>query len=157
MHKTTVSIFTAATGLLLVYLDTDSKFAAVITSPGLHSAHNADLGVGCHPYARATTWQPVSLLPTLVPAIIAEADEPIVADWCEWADDVFALYAEDQGKSLAECAQSTGNITDARFADEVNVALAREDLDIAVTTLDLDGIRAVTRFASAQSSVAALV
>jgi hypothetical protein len=152
---TDTTLFVTASGLL-VHIDTDAGFAACIGLAGLHLAHNADIAVGCHPYAVATAWIGVALLPTLAPADIAAADAAMVADWTSWADDVFALAADDASLSLASSAQLTGNVTDARSADEVNVALAHDELDIAVRPLDLDGIRRVTRFAANQSSVSAL-
>jgi hypothetical protein len=152
---TTADLFVTASGLL-VHIDTDAGFAACIGLAGLRLAHNADIAVGCHPYSVATAWTAVALLPTLAPADLSEADAAMVADWAEWADDVFALHADDTLLSLASAAQLTGNVTDARFADEVNVQSAREDLDVAIRPLDLDGVRAVIRFASAQSSVMAL-
>jgi hypothetical protein len=156
MTVTTASpLFTTASGLL-VHIDTDAGFAACIGLAGLRLAHDADIQAGCHPYSVATAWIGVALLPTLAPADIAEADAAMVADWASWADDVFALAADDTSLSLASAAQLTGNVTDARFAAEVNVALAHDELGIAVRSLDLDGIRRVTRFAANHSSVAAL-
>jgi hypothetical protein len=152
---TTTTLFATASGLL-VHIDTDAGFAACIGLAGLRLAHNADIAVGCHPYSVATAWISVALLPTLAPADIAEADEAMVADWASWADDVFALAAEDAMLSLASAAQVTGSVTDARLADEANVALAHDELDIAVRPLDIEGIRRVTRFAANQSSAAAL-
>jgi hypothetical protein len=153
---TATTLFATASGLL-VHIDADAGQAACIGLAGLRLAHSADIAVGCHPYAVATAWiGVVALLPTLAPADIAEADAAMVADWAEWADDVFALAADDTSLSLASAAQMTGNVDNARFADEVNVALAHDELDIAVRPLDIDGIRRVTRFAANQSSVAAL-
>jgi hypothetical protein len=149
------TLFVTASGLL-VHIDADAGFAACIGLAGLRLAHNADIAVGCHPYSVATAWITVALLPTLAPADITAADTAMVADWTSWADDVFSLAADDTSLSLASAAQMTGSVTDARLADEANVALAHDELDIAVRPLDLDGIRRVTRFAANQSSVAAL-
>lgn len=112
----------------LVYTDHDSHVSAVITVPGLRMAHDRDLAIGCHPYAAATAWVATVLLPRLSPAPITGNDAMIVADWCEWCDDVFARYAKHSAEeSIASSAQQTGVITDARFCDEVNASLAEEE------------------------------
>lgn len=156
IHSTIKTFETFNDTTMLVYVNNDAGISASIFLHGLRTAHNADLGVGCHPYASATAWTSVSLLPTLAPVDISAEDLPIVEDYLEWCDDVFARYEEHSAdESIASSAQQTGAITDARFADEVNVQLAREDLDIATRPLDLDGIRAVTRFATNHGSAVA--
>lgn len=128
---------------------------AAIGMDGLRLAHNADLAIGTHPYASATAWTPVALMPTLGPAMVSANDAPMVEDWMEWCDDVFARFAEHGAEeSIASSAQQVGAITDARYCDEVNVALAREELTEAVEALppNLAAIRETTRHARSMAA-----
>ena len=135
--KTTATRIINATDTgLLIYIDADTGMAAAIGIDGLRLAHNADLAVGCHPYATASAWISNAMLPTLAPAMVNPADAAMVDDWIDWCDDVFERYAEHSGEeSIASSAQQTGCISDARFADEVNLALAREELAEVAATL----------------------
>lgn len=156
--KTTATRIINATDTgLLVYIDADTGMAAAIGIDGLRLAHNADLAVGCHPYSAATWWHPIALLPTLAPAMVNPADAAMVDDWIDWCDDVFARYAEHSGEeSIASSAQQTGCISDARFADEVNLALAREELaEVAATLPTLAAVRETTRHARSMARHAA--
>ena len=86
-------------------------------------AHDAEIRIGCHPYASATAWTPAALLPTLTPATIDPADALMIEDWADWCDDVFARHAEHHAEeSIASSAQQAGAITDTRYLDEVNAA-----------------------------------
>ena len=107
---------------LLVLIDEDTSMSAAITIDGLRLAHDAEIRIGCHPYAGATAWTSIALLPTLAPATIDPADA-LIEDWADWCDDVFARYEERSGEeSIASSAQQTGAITEARYLDEVNAA-----------------------------------
>lgn len=118
----TRTIHTTASGLL-VLIDEDTSMSAAITIDGLRLAHDAEIRIGCHPYASATAWTSTALLPTLAPAIIDPADALMVEGWLDWCDDVFARYAEHSGEeSIASSAQQTGAISDARYVAEVNAA-----------------------------------
>ena len=156
-NTTATRIINATDTGLLVYIDADTGMCAGITIDGLRLAHNADLAVGCHPYARATTWIAEALQPVLAPAMVNPADAAMVDDWIEWCDDVFARYAELSGEeSIASSAQQTGCISDARFADEVNLALAREELaEVAATLPTLAAVRETTRHARSMARHAA--
>ena len=156
--KTTATRIINATDTgLLVYIDADTGMVAAIGIDGLRLAHNADLAVGCHPYSAATWWHPIALLPTLAPAMVNPADAAMVDDWIDWCDDVFARYAEHSGEeSIASSAQQTGCSSDARFADEVNLALAREELaEVAATLPTLAAVRETTRHARSMTRHAA--
>ena len=156
--KTTATRIINATDTgLLVYIDADTGMAAAIGIDGLRLAHNADLAVGCHPYATASAWISNAMLPTLAPATIDPADELMIEDWSDWCDDVFERYAEHSGEeSIASSAQQTGCISDARFADEVNLALAREELaEVAATLPTLAAVRETTRHARSMTRHAA--
>ncbi len=108
---------------LLVLIDEDLGMAACIGPAGLRLAHDAEIRIGCHPYASATAWTPAALLPTLAPATIDPADELMIEDWLDWCDDVFARYEDNSSEeSIASSAQQTGAITEARYLDEVNAA-----------------------------------
>ena len=124
-EKTTRTIYTTyETSGLLVYMDAETMMAACITIDGLRLAHDAEIRIGCHPYASATAWTPIVLLPTLAtPAVMAPDDAPIAEDWLDWCDDVFARHAEHHAEeSIASSAQQTGAITDTRYLDEINAA-----------------------------------
>ena len=95
---TTRTIHTTASGLL-VLIDEDTSMAAAITIDGLRLAHDAEIRIGCHPYASATAWTSTALLPTLAPATIDPADALMVEDWLDWCDDVFARYEESGGEA----------------------------------------------------------
>ena len=113
---------------LLVYLNTDLRMAAVISRDGLRKAHDAELRVGCHPYAVATAWVPAALLPALAPAMIDPADAEMIEDFMDWSDDVFERYTEHSGEeSIASSAQQVAVITDARMCDELNIVMHAED------------------------------
>jgi len=119
---TTRTIHTTASGLL-VLIDEDTSMAAAITIDGLRLAHDAEIRIGCHPYASATAWTSTALLPTLAPATIDPADALMIEDWADWCDNVFARYEERSGEeSIASSAQQTGAITEARYLDDVNAA-----------------------------------
>jgi len=144
----TITVYATATGLL-IYIDHETKMAACINPSGLRVAHDRDLAVGCHAYASPTAWVAVAMLPTHTVADISPDDAPIVADWCEWCDDVFARHAEHSAEeSIASSAQQVGVITDARFCDEVNVTLAREELaEVTANLSALGAIRQTTDYA----------
>ena len=126
LHRTIKTIANAASDML-IYVNRDTGFAACINRSGLLKAHDIDLAIGCHPYAMATAWVSVALLPTTAPVDVSAAEDPITEDWLEWCDDVFAAYADNHGAmSIASAAQDTGVISDARFADEVNASLRAE-------------------------------
>ena len=119
---TTRTIHTTDSGLL-VLIDEDTSMAAAITIDGLRLAHDAEIRIGCHPYASATAWTSIALLPTLATAFIDPADALMIEDWSDWCDNVFARYEERSGEeSIASSAQQTGAITEARYLDEVNAA-----------------------------------
>ncbi len=121
------TIHTTANGTL-IYCDSETRMSAAITRDGLHLAHNAELAVGCHPYAGATAWTAIALLPTLASATTVPAEDLVVNDWLDWCDDVFARYAECHAEeSIASSAQQAGAITSARYLDEVNATLAAEE------------------------------
>ena len=119
----TRTIHATASGLL-VLIDEDTSMSAAITIDGLRLAHDAEIRIGCHPYASATAWTSTALLPTLTttgPDSIA--DQLMIEDWSDWCDNVFARYEEHSGEeSIASSAQQTGAITEARYLDEVNAA-----------------------------------
>ena len=120
---TTTRTIHATDSGLLVLIDEDTSMSAAITIDGLRLAHDAEIRIGCHPYASATAWTTAALLPTLAPATIDPADELMIEDWLDWCDDVFARYEENSGEeSIASSAQQTGAITEARYLDEVNAA-----------------------------------
>lgn len=119
---TTRTIHTTDSGLLIL-IDEDTSMSAAITIDGLRLAHDAEIRIGCHPYASATAWTPAALLPTLAPATIDPADALMIEDWADWCDNVFARYEERSGEeSIASSAQQTGAITEARYLDEINAA-----------------------------------
>lgn len=121
------TIHTTANGTL-IYCDSETRMSAAITRDGLHLAHNAELAVGCHPYAGATAWTAIALLPTLASATTVPAEDLVVNDWLDWCDDVFARYAECHAEeSIASSAQQTGAITSARYLDEINATIAAEE------------------------------
>ncbi len=123
--KTTATrrIINATDTGLLVYIDADTGMCAGITIDGLRLAHDAEIRIGCHPYASATAWTSTALLPTLSPATIDPADALMIEDWSDWCDNVFARYEEHSGEeSIASSAQQTGAITEARYLDEINAA-----------------------------------
>ncbi len=126
-NTTATRIINATDTGLLVYIDADTGMAAAITIDGLRLAHDAEIRIGCHPYASATAWTSTALLPTLAPATIDPADELMIEDWLDWCDDVFARYEERSGEeSIASSAQQIGAITDVRHLAEVNETLAAE-------------------------------
>ena len=121
------TIHTTANGTL-IYCDSETRMSAAITRDGLNLAHNAELAVGCHPYAGATAWTAIALLPTLAPATTVPAEDLVVNDWLDWCDDVFARYAECHAEeSIASSAQQTGAITSDRDLAKINASLAAED------------------------------
>jgi len=121
------TIHTTANGTL-IYCDSETRMSAAITRDGLHLAHNAELAVGCHPYAGATAWTAIALLPTLASATTVPAEDLVVNDWLDWCDDVFARYAECHAEeSIASSAQQTGAITSDRDLAKINASLAAED------------------------------
>jgi hypothetical protein len=112
---------------LLVLIDEDTSMSAAITIDGLRLAHDAEIRIGCHPYASATAWTSIALLPTLATAFIDPADALMIEDWLDWCDDVFARYEDNSSEeSIASSAQQTGAITEARYLDEVNATIAAE-------------------------------
>ena len=157
IHSTIKTFETFSSTIMLVYVNDDAGLSASIFLSALRTAHNADLGVGCHPYASATAWTSTTLLPTLAPVDISAEDMPSVEDYLDWCDDVFARYEEHSGEeSIASSAQQTGCISDARFADEVNLALAREELaEVAATLPTLAAVRETTRHARSMTRHAA--
>ena len=123
--KTATRTINATASGLLVFIDADLGMAACIGPAGLRLAHDAALAVGCHPYATATAWTSIALLPSLTTATITPADALMVEEWLDWCDEVFARYEEHSAdESIASSAQQTGAITDARYIDEVNGAIA---------------------------------
>ena len=107
--------------------------------------------------ATASAWISNAMLPTLAPATIDPADELMIEDWSDWCDDVFERYEEHSGEeSIASSAQQTGTISDALFADEVNLSLAREELaEVAATLPTLAAVRETTRHARSMARHAA--